>query len=131
MTPRVVRFKDYDWRVVVDLVLNPDEPETIHRNTGLPHVGGIPAALLRPENLPTAARGSMPITLDPGRPWEWCKECVYNWQTEEYIFEGEDLLTKDYTGITRKRTRGEFEQMALARLEADQQAGRRRKPNAK
>ena len=73
--PKVLSVKSYPHipRMVATVVLNPQEPESVHAD-GKPHVGNPP-----------------PDTKPGLRPWEWCHLCRYNWQIIEKVWTGPEV----------------------------------------
>ena len=72
---------DYGYRKVIRVVLNPNDPESVHAD-GTAHQGAAPAATVTAFK---AQNGRTP------RAWEWCHECRYNWQEIEFIWDGDEM----------------------------------------
>lgn len=91
--PKILTAKTYPEipRMVVTVVLNPDEPEALHADgkahTGSPPVG-TPAGL---------------------KSWEWCPNCRYNWQVVEKVWTGAELLNPDKTPKTNDQLIAELQ----------------------
>lgn len=92
--PKIIKATDYGYRKVIVVCLNPDEPESVHAD-GAPHTGG------------------PPLGADPNlRPWEWCKECRYNWRVQEFIF---DLADQSVSEGADARRMTDQELLAIVR----------------
>ena len=97
--PKILSAKDYRYRKVVTVVMNPDESESVHLD-GSPHTG------------------SPSVGTPPGlRPWEWCHDCRYNCRVQEIVWTGDQLYTQTKTGSRRSKTDAEL----LAELESQLQ----------
>ena len=95
---KIIKAVDYGYRKVFTVAINHAEAEFVHADsTSHPvlNVNGCPGNVLDPAN---------PIYF-----------CSYNWKTEEFIFEGMDLLQDD--GSTPK-TNDQLEADVKARLAA-------------
>ena len=78
--PTIISAVDYGFRKVIQACLNPDQPESIHPD-GSPHTG------------------TPPLGTDPTlKPWEWCQDCRYNWEVQEFIWTGEELYKRGSDG---------------------------------
>lgn len=82
---KIVSTVDYGYRKVVRVVMNPDDPETIHPDgslhTDAPRTGKDRARVLAYQ----AEFGRAPAS------WEWCPDCHYNWDVREYTFTNTEL----------------------------------------
>ena len=76
---KIIKAKDYGYRVVAVVVLNPDDPDSVHAD-GSPHTDAPPAG-----------------TPADARPFEWCTTCFYNWQEQEFTWDGDALFKEDGT----------------------------------
>ena len=68
---------------------------------------------------PTAhlIRETRPIGTSPGlRPWEWCHDCRYNWQVQEFLWTGAEPLYYKEDGTRRPKTNTELLKEIKARL---------------
>ena len=86
---RVVKAKDYGYRVVITVVSNPDEPEWVHGSDKAPanHTGNYP---------PEPKKVS-------------CGLCRSNWQYREFIWGKDELMTVDKdTEQPRRKTPDEL-----------------------
>ena len=96
---KVLEATDYGYRKVIRVVTNPNDPESVH-DDGSPHTGVPPAG--------TA----------PGlRAWEWCNDCRYNWNVQEFVWTGDELYTRDQAGSRRLKTNQELLDETSARLQ--------------
>ena len=87
---KILTAKDYGYRKVITVVLNPQDPESVHPD-GSPHTG------------------SPPTGTTPGlRPWEWCHDCRYNWRVQEFVWTGDQLYTQTKSGRRRSKTDAEL-----------------------
>ena len=90
MPPIILSAKDYGFRKVIRVCMNPDQPESVHVD-GKAHVG-----------IPT-------VGTPPGlKPWEWCHDCRYNWDVREFVWTGDELRTHGKTGKIRPKTDAEL-----------------------
>ncbi len=97
---KIIQAKDYGFRKVIRVVLNPEDPESVHPD-GQPHTG--PAPKGTPKSL---------------KPWEWCHDCRYNWQVIEQVWTGEELYTLDESESIRLKTNDELIEEIKVSLQA-------------
>lgn len=98
---KILSTKDSPSLRVVRIVLNPDEPETIHLDGSL-HTKVYPTELMdilsqRNIDILTLAKRELydarllDLQSRIVEPQEWCLKCIYNWQVQEFTFNGEEL----------------------------------------
>ena len=97
----IIAATDYGYRKVVRVCLNPQDPESVHTD-GAPHAVKAPPG------------------TDPAlKPWEWCKDCQYNWHVQEFIWTRDELYTTSSSGKRRLKTNAELlKEMEAARSTA-------------
>ena len=72
---KIIHAADYGFRKVIRVCVNPEDPESVHSD-GSPHTGVAPPG------------------TDPAlKPWEWCPDCRYNWQVEEFVWTDREQCT--------------------------------------
>lgn len=96
MAPKITVTRYLNDRTVASVVLNPDDPETVHSN-GKPHTQKtITKAPLRETTFTTTeksnwvkAHEARRKVIDPNsqKPLLWCPECHNNWQEREFVFD--------------------------------------------
>ena len=92
--PKIIKATDYGFRVVIDICMNPDDPESVHPG---------PDGKTKPHD------GVPPTGTDPSlRPWQWCLDCRYNWDVREFVWTGEETYTRSTTGKRRAKTNTEL-----------------------
>ncbi len=73
---KVLTAKDYENRKVIWVCMNPDDPEQVHEDG-------------------SAHSRTAPIGTDENlRPWEWCGDCVYNWDVREFVWTGDQMYKR-------------------------------------
>ena len=83
---KVIKATDYGFRKVVQICLNPAEPEYIHRDGTAEHIGIVGHDAIT--HKPIYDRISIPARVKSG---EVCHKCVTNWRTLEFVFSQVDL----------------------------------------
>jgi len=78
----IIKATDYGYRKVVAVCLNHDDSEAVHSDgTAHPSTEGPPAG------------------TDPSlKSWEWCQDCIYNWQIIRFDWTGEELYKRSSSG---------------------------------
>ena len=83
---KIIHAADYGFRKVIRVCVNPEDPESVHSD-GSPHTGVAPPG------------------TDPAlKPWEWCPDCRYNWQVEEFVWTDREQYTVDADGNPQPKT---------------------------
>ncbi len=101
---KVIKATDYGFRKVIQICLNPDDPEWVH-------IVGEP--LRGPDGTPISkADGTPELITDPnvppGEDGTTCHNCRYNWKVQEFIWTGEQLYTTGRNGQRRPKTNTEL-----------------------
>ena len=99
MAAKILTANDYPHRIVIRVVMNPDDPESVHMN-GVSHTGTPPPGT--------------PLGL---KAWEWCHECRYNWDVREFTWSGEERYVVTTAGRRRLKTNAELLAEVSARLQ--------------
>jgi len=101
---KIIKDKDYGWRRVITVTTNPSDQEAVHvasNGTKSNHSGAKPAGT--PADLAT---------------WEWCPSCVYNWNTQEFVWTGDEMKKKNSSGNLVAKTDADYEAEVKAALVA-------------
>ena len=83
---KVIYARDYGWRKVVGVCLNPDAPEWVHK-VGEQQRDASGQLMWRSDGTPLLI-GSPEVKA--GETGESCHNCHYNWEVREIIFDGAD-----------------------------------------
>ena len=84
MPPIILDAKDYGYRKIIRVCMNPEDPEQVHIDAG---------------GNATAHTGDPPPGTDPAlRPWEWCDSCRYNWNVREFIWTEDEMYKRAADG---------------------------------
>ena len=104
----VKRYKDYGFRVAVDICLNPDEPQYIHRDSTPHDVANI---------------NGCPYSIDPvtGKETDKVPGCVNNWRMVYLTWTDGELMTVDPQGKPRRKSTDEILAEAKAKAIATEQ----------
>ena len=90
MPPQIISAKDYGYRKVIRVCMDPDAPESVH-DDGNAHTGNPP-----------------PGTAPGLKPWEWCHDCRYNWDGREFLWTDAELYITPGGGSRRLKTNQEL-----------------------
>lgn len=88
---KIIGATRYGLRTVIQVCLNPDEPEWVHV-LGKPvlDITGVPVLMDSGEPLLVTS-----TVVTPGETGEMCHNCRHNWDVKEFIFDG-----LEYSGKT-------------------------------
>ena len=83
---KIIKATDYGFRKVVQVAINDADPEAIHAD-GTAHVGNPTTGAAGTED--RARRDAVVAEFDrPAKSWEWCSDCLFNWDVREFVFDG-------------------------------------------
>jgi len=108
---KIISAKDHGHRVVIRIVHNPTAPEWVHIvGNQILSAEGVPRLL--PDGEPDLVASTLP---PPGHTGETCRNCRYNWDVSEIVFDGPDLFHIGASGDMVRFTDDELVVMAFTR----------------
>lgn len=96
---QIISAKDYGYRFVVRVTVNPDEPNWVHV-VGLPLLDAEGVPVLDDDGHEVLVTSSL---VPAGETGDTCWNCRQNWRIKEFVFEGETLYVEDADGNKVRR----------------------------
>ena len=109
---KITKATDYGFRVVVQVVMNPDDSQWVHKG-GLPHT----PSTARGPDVVDASGNSTPGAIDRNlAPGTECHACRNNWYICEVKWDGDELYIIGDDGIRRLKTGDELKAEIIQQL---------------
>lgn len=109
---RIIKATNYGVRTVIQVVLNPEDPEWVHV-FGLPWRDG--NGEITHDSHGEVVLVTSPV-VDPEETGESCFNCRYNWIVREVIFDGDAQFIEPPGEELRRRTDAEFALLVFEEL---------------
>jgi hypothetical protein len=112
---KIIKATDYGYRKVMQVALNPDDPEWVHIvGEQVRDANGIGVL---------AADNSTPVlitsaTVPDGETGRTCHNCRYNWNVREFVWTGDAELKKVVDGVVVNKTDDDLANEVTAALAA-------------